>query len=108
MNLKDSQKLLNGRSSKIIDHNTILHQTTDGIKLRYYKTDILHFHINQDIIVDTNGYRTISTKKRLNKYLPEGFSIKLIKGVWYWNNGNVFNDGDKIKTKHVVRAYDKK
>ena len=81
MDLTKARKLLNGRSNLRVSPNTYLHPCIDGIRLRFYNTEILHFRSNGDIVVTSGGKKTATTKSRLNEYLPDGFSIRQEKGI---------------------------
>jgi hypothetical protein len=96
MNYLEASKLLNGRSSKVIKNNTVLHNAASScIKLRFYETDILTY-TKSYCVINTSGNRSRTTLKRINEYLPKGYSISQVKGEWIWNYSKPFEDGDKI------------
>jgi len=107
MDLHLAKKLLNGRSFLSMESKTNLHARIDGVMIRYYSTDILHFKKDGSIVINTHGRQSATTKKRINAYLPKPFAIIQISGSWYWNTGKPFKDGDKIKSGRIVSAYKK-
>jgi hypothetical protein len=51
-------------------------------KIRLHQTDILTFN-GSGFTVNTGGYLTVTTRDRLNKYLPGNWRVYSVKGVWY-------------------------
>jgi hypothetical protein len=51
-------------------------------RIRLHQTDILTFN-GSGFTVNSNGYRTITMRDRLNKYLPDNWRVYSVKGVWY-------------------------
>lgn len=53
----------------------------------------LYFYTTRTIIVSSAGWRTVTTKSRLNALLePFGRYIYQRCGQWYWNDGGLFVD----------------
>jgi len=50
--------------------------------IRLYTTDIVQFKGNK-ITLNANGYQTVTTKARMNEFLPVGIRIYQKAGVWY-------------------------
>lgn len=68
--------------SKIIANNTLEIDFQNGIKaIRLHNTNIITFQKNGNIILNSGGWRTLTTKDRLNQYTP--FTIFSVKGIWY-------------------------
>lgn len=93
MNFQEADRLLQGRcsQSRKLENNTYL-QRSDGntIAVRLHSTDILTFHADGRIEVSTGGWNTITTRYRLNRYLPrpwhvyaERLSTILSKRPWF-------------------------
>ena len=53
---------------KRIEGNTYVGWDGDNIYVQYYYTRILYFYENGDVRINTGGYNTISTRKRINDY----------------------------------------
>jgi len=97
-------EILNGISniteSKIINNNTVWYKLKDGTtKIRLHLTDIVTRQNSGDIILNSGGWKTITTKDRLNSFLqPLGFYISQQNSVWYIKKDGkdtnyIFNDG---------------
>jgi len=70
-------------SSKKIANNTIEYHRENGERvIRHFFTDILTFKPNGDVVIDCGGYRSFTTKERLNRYL-ENANIFQERNVWY-------------------------
>ena len=95
---------LDGRVSRKIGNNTYVKQHDDGsVTILLHATHILRAHSNGTVTVDCKGYRSATTKDRLNVWLADGLGISQEAGVWYWHQrGNefktlgMFTDGDVI------------
>lgn len=86
-------------------NNTIEYGTVDGSRIfRLHDTDIITFAPNGNIILDSGGWQTVTTKQRMNHFLPNG-SIFQEKYIWYLAiNGDqyVYQDGITIHPDHSV------
>lgn len=59
--------------SKLAGRNTLDYMTSDGRRvIRLHETDILTFHDNGGITIYTGGFNTVTTRSRLNEFLPRG------------------------------------
>lgn len=105
MTFTQAREKLGNRDSKKVANNTYLLKLQDAagqfyIGLRLHNTVIIEFHDDRTV-VNTDGWQTVTTKARLNDYLPAG-RIFQKANVWYWNTvgpdgGNhEFADGDTI------------
>lgn len=95
MTYSQLSELLSGRCSKQrkLGNNTYAIRREDCLTIRLHSTDILAFKPDGTATVNTGGWRTVTTKARLNEYLPSG-SIAQRNGQWYWHTGETFSDGD--------------
>ena len=60
-------------SSKKIGNNTFEVVYKDGTRaIRLHKTDVVTFSANR-YMLNTGGWQTVTTKDRINKYIPEGY-----------------------------------
>ena len=91
--------------SKLVRRNTRLTEYVDGRRtLRLHATDIITWKPDGVIILNSGGYRTHTTKKRLNEFLgwytPEGkIHIYQKNFKWYVVNGETtidFVDGMEL------------
>ena len=103
---------LGARDSRKVGNNTYLKKLGDGsIALRLHATDILTFFPDGHTVAKTGGWKTATTKARLNEWLPHGFAISQRSGVWFWSKyhegtgwkeGPVFTDGDIVTARGTV------
>ncbi len=64
-------------------HNTFVEADQDGsLGVRFHLTRIITFHPDGSFTVNTGGYRTVTTKQRLNALLPAGYGIHQVSYVW--------------------------
>lgn len=97
MNYYEANAKLTGRNSerRKLANNTYLERrsTNNGtdIALRLHNTDILVYHANGDITLYTGGWRTVTTKARMNEFLS-GWSIGQSKGQWFLYGSYTGND----------------
>lgn len=111
-----------GLKSKKLDRNTYLETENpfDGVFfLRLHKTRILEFHANGSIVLNSGGWRTVTTKDRMNKFLPGPWSVNQERGVWFLNKrtkaycyrnvdtDEVISDEEHSKIPYDSPEYDK-
>ena len=84
-----------------LSHNTYVEEDSDGsIGVRFHATRILTFHPEGTFTVNTGGYRTVTTKQRLNALLPCGYRIHSERYAWKITTPEGvfdFEDGDTWK-----------
>jgi len=98
-NYIEALNVLNGRDSRKIDNNTYLKKRDNGIAVMLHETDIITFLPDNTIIFNSGGWRTNTTKERMNSYSPCQINQK--NYVWYIN-GKVYNDGIKFKNGKII------
>lgn len=105
MNKQRLEEKLTGRNKngRKLGNNTYAERKGDDVAIRLHTTDILTYKSDGSVVVTSGGWKTVTTKSRLNEYLPFGYAITQTKGVWYWakyrqNNSDItpFTDGDSI------------
>ncbi len=78
-----------------IDNNTYLERRgDDAIAVKLHATDIVTFHRDGRVTINSGGWQTVTTKDRLNNYSP--LRVYADKGVWYVSDGEktvVYEDG---------------
>ena len=79
--------------TKVIGNNTVKIVYSDGTEaIRLHDTDIITYHPNGDVVLDSGGWKTHTTKERINRFAPVHISQN--NHVWYVSPGNyVFYDG---------------
>jgi hypothetical protein len=114
MNYRELDKQLQGRNrdARKLANNTYAQRRElhgdNVIAIRLHSTDILTFFRDGSVKVDTGGWQTVTTKERLNRYLPDGIGITQDRRVWYWlKNGErvaLFTEGDTISPEGNINA----
>jgi len=77
------------RSFKLQSTTAIL--AGDRVDIQYHDTIILSFWSDR-FMINSGGWRTMSTKARINEFVPRGFNLSQNRSVWYLN-GLPFYDG---------------
>lgn len=68
----------------VANNTTLVRRDADTIALRLYATDVVTFHRNGSITLNTGGHRTATTKQRMNAVLNlRGFGVFAKNGDWY-------------------------
>jgi hypothetical protein len=72
-----------GGQGKKIANNTTLRRKNDGsIAVRLHETDIITFTKGGKTTLDTGGWASVTTKERMNRYMPGNARIAQKKGQW--------------------------
>src|SRR5690349_11223457 len=89
MNYTKADSLLDGRCklSRKVGNNTYL-MRWDGagepmIRLKLHDTYIVTWYSDGRVELNSGGWRTVTTKARINEYLEDGYGISQVKGQWY-------------------------
>lgn len=61
--------------------------TRHDIGIVLHSTTILTFHDDDTMSIDTGGWRTVTTKDRLNSLLPAPLRVSSLDGVWTLSRG---------------------
>lgn len=98
--------VLGMRRERKIAHNTYLVKLGDGtVGVRLHNTYVVTFHAQGHTVLDSGGWGTVTTKERMNRYLPPGYRISAIKHVWhlYLKGEQVceYDDGLIVRTAKV-------
>jgi hypothetical protein len=82
---------------------TTAHRLLDGsIAIVYHNTSILTFRPNGQIVITSGGFRSNTTKAKINEYLPPSFPrVWADRGVWTIG-GETFMDGDTLTTRGTL------
>lgn len=84
-----------GKNEMKIYHNTVLYRThDDSISIKFFYTNIVQFHRDGRIMLRNHGYRTPTTKIRIEAYTP--FRLSSHSGEWFVHTAYgvfLFKDG---------------
>lgn len=74
MSYTDLDQRLTGRcrERRKVANNTYAERRGDDIALRLHQTDVVTFHPDGSITLNTGGWYTVTTKDRMNNALPKG------------------------------------
>jgi hypothetical protein len=77
-----ADKRLTGRTPmrRKIGNNTWLERRGDDIAVRLHDTDIVVYHPDGSITLDTGGWFTVTTKARMNEHTE--FGVSSVRGEW--------------------------
>ena len=105
----------------LAERNTLDYTTADGTRrIRLHDTDILTFHPKGGFTISIDGWNTVTTRDRLNKFLPDAWRVYTLRGVAHLNGtpfldeitvgprGKVTSDtkpADHEKQKRKIDAY---
>lgn len=107
--------------SKIVANNTIRYTDENGDEhIRLHDTNIISFMKDGRIILNSGGWRTMTTKERISDFLPKEWCVQQKKSVWYllyrkWSSDWklirykrwVFQDGITINKNRTVSNHGK-
>ena len=85
----DAGETLKSRDTRKIAPNTWLERqgewpnNPDSIRVRLHNTYVVTFHYSGAVSLDSGGWRTVTTKERINNYLPDGVRLSQERFVWY-------------------------
>jgi len=97
MNKWEAQTLFctarNKASGKPIANNTRLFKRGNDYAVRLHDTDVVTIHDDDTYTLNTGGWRTVTTKERINRFSPA--SVYTDRKVWLVG-GSLFEDGMKV------------
>jgi hypothetical protein len=72
---------LGDKETRKLCNNTTLHKYRDGtLAIQLHWTDVISFKPNRDTVFDTGGWRSVTTKDRINEFSE--YSVYSKKGEW--------------------------
>lgn len=82
---------LNGRDSRKVGNNTYLERIdSQTVGVRLHRTHVVTFHADGRYTLNSGGWRTVTTKSRINDYAPARVTQRA--GEWF-----VRHDGTEIE-----------
>ena len=82
----DAALKLRRTNSLAIGHNTRMERYTrnrDSIDIWLHNTAIITYNLDSSIEINSGGYRTSTTKDRINQLLPDGCYVYQQDWTWY-------------------------
>lgn len=81
MNYEKAVATLKNRPSKKVANNTYLVPVEGGIAVKLHQTNVVTFHSDGNVTLNSGGWRTVTTKERINRYSPA--RVYSEGGVWF-------------------------
>ena len=76
----DSQLTGRNRESRKLANNTYLLRRGDDIVIRLHHTNIITFLHNGEVVLNTGGWQTVTTKDRMNRF----GGVRIYQKNWDW------------------------
>ena len=77
-------EILGTRNSRKVANNTYAERIgADTIGIRLHNTYIVEYHRDRSIIINDGGYRTVTTKARINDFIPTTWRVFQQDWEWY-------------------------
>ncbi len=89
-NYSEAESILKNRQSRKVGNNTYLERYSDYIAVRLHWTEVVRYLPNGDVQLNSGGYRTATTKARINEFSPA--SVYQRDFQWFVNGGEEFRD----------------
>lgn len=94
--LSGVDKPVNVSKSRKLARSTVMAVYEDGTEaVRYHDTDVVTFNLDGSVTLDSGGFRTVTTKNRINEYTD--LCLYQEKSIWYvgarGKEKHVFHDG---------------
>ena len=81
--------------TKLVARNTLRYMDAEGVEYtRFHDTDIIIRHVDGSISVDTGGWNTMTTRARLNEFLP--------RHRFYTGSGQLYIDGKPMNQRAQI------
>lgn len=106
---QEAETTLKGRESRKLENNTYLkRRSADTIAVMLHATDVVTYHADGRIVLNTGGWKTVTTKDRITTYAP--IRLWTERGVWYvsidgtWNKQATFENGLTIHANGALEG----
>lgn len=106
---QEAKNVIGNRESKKLANNTYLVHVQDpdrpsigkvDLAVRLHNTYIVIFRQDGKVVLNSGGWQTLTTRDRMNRYIPEPWRISQTQGIWYVtgyghpeNKNRVYQDG---------------
>ena len=88
MTYQEASDEIRNKPSKIVAHMTTLTAVKGGIALIYHTTRVITWYKNGTIQLQHGGHLSVTTKRRINAYIPFG-EIIIKNGIWCFTYKNI-------------------
>ena len=84
----EAQEFATGRKRKLANNTYFVETDGGGYGVRLHNTVIVRWEPDGRTVLDTGGWKTVTTKARMNDYMPSGWVLGQERGVWFlWASG---------------------
>lgn len=80
---EDGIEFLGNRTKRKLGNNTDLVGGLDAVHVRLYETSVVIHWADGTFSLDDGGYRTVTTKDRINQTIPHGYRVYQRDNEWY-------------------------
>jgi hypothetical protein len=110
-NFAQASAYLGGRDSVRLGNNTYLEKHLCGIVVRLHSTNIVCFHEDGRTVLFSGGYRTVTTKERINHFITgrlyqeahKWFVVVKQNGVYVWDSPLDYTEGFTFYNTEAVQ-----
>ena len=96
-------KLAKTRKRKLGNNTYLVVRDDNGYGVRLHDTEVV-IHYKDRIVLDSGGWKTVTTKSRMNEYTP--FNVFQKQKVWYVD-GTPFEDGITLYNNGTIKGQGK-
>lgn len=90
------------RGERKVGNNTYAYILLDGsVAIELHGTKVVTIHTDDSVTLNSGGYHTSTTKKRINQYSPMRVYQKNYE--WFLGDGTPFEDGMIVTDKWIVQ-----
>lgn len=100
--LKKGKHRKNTIDRPIANNTRVIRRSPTSIAIRLHATDVITFFDNGSIQLNSDGWKTVTTKDRMTRFLPSGISIYSERFIWYVQ----FNQKKYLYEDGMYLAYD--
>jgi len=86
----------------IANNTRVIKRTPTTIAIKLHNTDIITFFENGSIQLNTDGWKTVTTKDRMSRFLPTGINVYSEKFLWYLS----YNKKRYLYEDHMIITHD--
>ena len=105
-----AETFVKGGRSKVdspIENNTRIVTRDEDYAVRLHNTDVVTFHRDGSVTLDSGGWLTVTTKDRMNRYLGDRGRVASDRGKWFiydgsWEKRIRYFDGIRIASDGTI------
>lgn len=91
------------RGERKVGNNTYAYIQADGsVAIELHGTNVVVIYPDDSVMLNSGGYRTHTTKKRINQYSPVKVYQKNFE--WFLSDGTEFTDRMIVTDKYIVQS----